>query len=105
MGLGVVFTGVSIGDNPEDDEKLKKLEKRLVELKFVTTPKLEVLCSCSFLPHMEEPVEKAVLPPADAAGRRGSRIVELTWYWKPGGEHDRQRRNRRNAQREEAKMR
>jgi hypothetical protein len=94
MGLGVVFTGVSIGDNPEDDEKLKKLEKRLVELKFVTTPKLEVLCSCSFLPHMEEPMEKAVLPPADAAGRRGSRIVELTWYWKPGGEHDRQRRNR-----------
>ena len=57
-----------MGDNvrtPEDDEKLQKLEKRLVELKFVTTSKLEVFCSCSFLPHVEEPMEKAMLPPAD----------------------------------------
>ena len=57
-----------MGDNvrtPEDDEKLKKLEKRLVELKFITTTKLEVFCSCSFLPHMEELMEKAMLPSAD----------------------------------------
>ena len=101
MGLGMVFTGVSIGDNvrtPEDDKKLKKLEERLVELKFVTTPELEVLCSCSFWPHLEEPMEMALLPPTD--GKQGSRIIELTWYWRPGGEHDRRRQKKRKARRE-----
>jgi hypothetical protein len=96
-----------MGDNIRttgDDEMLKKLEKRLFELKFVTTPKLEVLCSRSFLPHMEEPMENAMLPPADAKGRQGSRIIKVTLYWKPGGEHDRRHRNERNAQRETAKM-
>ena len=47
-------------------------------------------------------MEKTMLPPADTDGRQGSRIIELTRYWKPGGEHDRRRRNERNAQREEA---
>jgi len=39
VGLGMVFKGASMGDNirtPEDGEKLKKLEERLMELKFVT---------------------------------------------------------------------
>jgi len=46
LGLGMVFMGANTGRDvrtPEDDEKLKKLEEKLVELKFVTTPKLEVL--------------------------------------------------------------
>jgi len=66
MGLGMVFKGVSMGDNicnPEDDEKLKKLEERLMELNFVTTLELEILCSCSFLPHLEELLEMNMLPP------------------------------------------
>ena len=44
MGLGMVFTRNSMGDNvrtPENDQKLKKLEKKLVELKFATSPRLE----------------------------------------------------------------
>lgn len=32
---------------PEDDGKLKKLEQKLTELKLVTTPELEILCSRS----------------------------------------------------------
>ena len=41
MGLGMVVMGADMGRDvrtPEDDEKLKKLEEKLV-----TTPKLEVL--------------------------------------------------------------
>ena len=100
IGLGIVFKGVSMGKKvrtPEDDEKLKKLEERLVELKFVTIPKLEILCSCSFLPHLNEPMEMAMLPPTDADGKQASRIVELTRYWRPGGEHDRRRQRKRKA--------
>lgn len=61
-----MFTGVWMGDNirtPEHDEKLKKPEDRLAGLKFVTTLKLGVLCSCSFLPHLEEPLGKGMPPP------------------------------------------
>jgi len=102
MGLGMVFKGVSMGEKartPEDDEKLKKLEERLVELKFVTTPKLEILCSHSFLPHLNEPMEMAMLP-GPTGERQATRIVGLTRYWRPGGKHDRQRQRKRKARRE-----
>lgn len=75
-GLGMVFTGNSIGHDlrtPEDDEKFKKLEERLVELRFVTAPKLDVLCSSSFLGHTEEPHAMARLAPTDR--RQESRII------------------------------
>jgi len=102
IGLGVVFEGVSMGGKvrtPEDNEKLEKLEERLVELKFVTTPKLEILCPHSFLPHLNEPMEMAMLSgPADE--QQTSRIVGLTRYWRPGGEHDRRRQRKRKARRE-----
>jgi len=57
---------------PEDDERL---EERLEKLKFVTTPKLETLRSCSFLPHLEESLEKNTfsLP----SGHQEDRIIEL----------------------------
>jgi len=48
-----------------------------VESKFVTTPKLEILCSHSFLPHLNEPMEMAMLP-APADEQQASRIVGLT---------------------------
>jgi len=51
IGLGMVFMGISMGNNlrtPEDDQKLKKLEQKLAELKLMTPPKLEILCFCSF---------------------------------------------------------
>jgi len=35
IGLGMVFMGISMGDNlrtPEDDQKLKKIEQTLAEL-------------------------------------------------------------------------
>ena len=87
------------GKKLEDDEKLKKLEERLVELKFVTTPKLEILCSHSFLPHLNEPMEMAMLP-GPTGERQATRIVGLTRYWRPGGKHDRQRQRKRKARRE-----
>lgn len=102
-GLGMVFKGTSMGDNvrtPEDTEKLKKLEKRLVDLKFVTTAELDVLCSSSFLDHMEEPYEMVKLP--TTYDFPGSRIVELVAYWKRGGEHDRLHQEKRKARRDGA---
>lgn len=98
-GLGMVFTGNSIGDHlrsSEDDQKLKKLEKRLVELELVTTPELDVLCSSSYLNHMEEPREMAKLPVPKAPWR----IIELTKYWRQnGGEgHQRQEERKQKAQ-------
>ena len=58
LGLGMVFTGVSMGDEvrtPEDSEKLKKLEQQLVDLKLVKTPELEILSSATYPPHYNEP--------------------------------------------------
>jgi len=103
--LGMVFTGNSMGHKvrtPEDTNKLEKLEKRLVELKFVTTPKLDVLCSSSFLDHTEEPYEMAGVPPINGL-LQGSRIIELTEYWRGMGERDhrRQAKQKRNARRAE----
>ena len=100
IGLGMVFKGNSIGENvrtPEDDEKLKKLEERLVELEFITTPELQVLCSCSFLPHLEEPTVMAMRAAPDD-GRNG--ILEVADYWGPGGGYDRQRRKERKERKE-----
>ena len=100
-GLGMVFKGVSIGNNvrtPEDTEKLRRLEKILVELKFVTTPKLGILCSSSFLDHIEEPLEMALLPtPADIL--QPSRIIEIMDRWRRVYNH--QRREKKKARQEE----
>ena len=49
---------------------LIELEERL---KFVTTPKLEFLCSCSFLPHTEEPNEMTALPHLWKVGKQDRR--------------------------------
>ena len=46
IGLGVVFMGNSMGENlraPENDQKLKKLEQKLAEPKFMISPKLEMV--------------------------------------------------------------
>jgi len=80
FGLGMVFTGVSMGDHvrtPEDDQKLKKLEQKLVELKLVTTPEpeLEILCSSTYPPHLEEPLHMRVLPLPEPFG--GEEIIRL----------------------------
>ena len=102
MGLGMVFKGDSMGGNvrtPEDDEKLKRLEERLVDLKFVTTPKLEILCSRSFLPHLEEPIEMVFRTP-HLFDYEEERIMEIKRYWRPGGEHDLQRQKEQKIQRE-----
>jgi len=66
--------------------------ERLVELKFVTDLKLEILSSCSFLPHLEEPLGMSMLPPLE--GHQEDRIIEPMQYWRPGGEHDRQKARR-----------
>ena len=101
LGLGMVFTGNSMGENvrtPEDDEKLKKLEKKLVELKLVETPKLEVLCSSTYPPHLNEPM-RMVLLPHDGRGP-GDGIMAAFAYWRPGGEYDRRQRKERKARQE-----
>ena len=99
MGVGMVFLGADMGRKvrtPEADEKLKKLEEKLVELKLATAPKFEVLCSCSFPPHFEEPYEMDRVPSPEP--RDGMRILELTEYWRPGRGHD--RKMKREAQEE-----
>jgi len=83
IGLGMVFMGISMGNNlrtPEDDRKLKKLEQRLAELKFVTAPKLEILCSASFRPHLEEPSRMSMLPVPKPFG--APEIFRLAKYWR-----------------------
>ena len=95
IGLGMVFMGISMGDNlrtPEDDRKLKELEKKLAELKLVTTPTLEILCSCSYRPHLEEPSRMRTLPPAKPFGE--GEITQLTKYWRE--EHKRQGRSKQD---------
>ena len=90
IGLGVVFMGNSMGENlrtPEDDQKLKKLEQKLAELKFMISPMLEneMLRSSSFRPHLEEPSRMSKLPPAKPFG--AGEIFRLTKYWRE--EHER----------------
>jgi len=105
MGLGMVFLGASMGDNvrtPEDDQKLKKLEQKLVELKFVTAPKLQVLCSSTCRPHLEEPFHMNVKTPPGPFG--GGEIFRLAKYWRE--EHKRRRQGELEArQREKEEMR
>jgi hypothetical protein len=51
VSLGMVFAGFSMGDDvrtPEDDEKLDKLERRLLELRFSASPKLQTLAIARF---------------------------------------------------------
>ena len=77
-----------------------------MESKFVTTPKLEILCSCSFPPHLNEPMEMAMLPPIGGEQQvsdQATRIVGLTRYWRPGGEYDRRRQKKRKARREKGR--
>ena len=48
----------------------------LAELKFIISPKLEMLCSSSFRPHLEEPSHMSKLPPAKPFG--AGEIFRLT---------------------------
>jgi len=101
MGLGMVFMGNSMGEEnrtPEDDEKLKKLEQKLVELKLVTAPELDILCSASFRPHLEEPFHMRVMPCAKPFG--GDEIFALVKHWRKENERLRQARKREVRQRE-----
>ena len=78
VGLGMVFTGVNMGDDvrtPDDDKRLKKLEKKLAKLKLATPPKLEIICSASFPAHLEEPFKMNLLPPPD--DREINRLTKL----------------------------
>ena len=96
VGLGMVFMGVNMGDDvrtPEDDEKLKKLEEKLVELKLMTPPKLEILCSSSYPPHTEEPFEMTMLPPPEGPEWKISRLAK---YWRSTG-HDKKVRREKGA--------
>ena len=98
VGLGMVFTGVNMGNDvhtPDDDKRLKKLEERLVELKLVTTPKLEILCSASFLAHLEEPLQMNLLPPPP--NDEISRLIQYTRDLMP-------RRGQRQEKRGESNM-
>ena len=64
--------------SPEDDQELKKLEQKLSELKSMTPPTLEILCSCSFRPHLEEPSRMSVLPPPNALWSMGNHPGDQT---------------------------
>ena len=80
FGLGMVFTGVSMGDHvrtPEDSAKLRILEHHLVDLKLVATPEpeLEILYSSTYPPNLEEPLSMKVLPPPELFG--GEEIMDL----------------------------
>ena len=97
IGLGMVFKGQLLSDKwrtPEDDVKLKKLEQKLVELKLVTTPSLELLCSCSYRPHLEEPLHMHMLPAAKPFGAEKNAC--LIKYWT--GEHERRGRGGQEVQ-------
>lgn len=80
FGLGMVFTGVSMGNRvrtSEDSKKLRILEQKLVDLKLVATPepKLEILCSSTYPPNQEEPFNMKVFPPPEPFG--GEEIIDL----------------------------
>ena len=79
LGLGMVFMRNSMGATvrtPEDDRKLKNLEQRLAELNLVlSTPELEILCSSTYRPHLEEPFRMTILDPPESFG--GKEILDL----------------------------
>ena len=93
-GLGMVLMGI-----PDVDKKLEKLEEKLVELKFVTTPKLELLCSSSSSAHLEEPFKMATLPIVDK--REWNRVMEVMKHWKQQGGHDSQRQEKQKVEQED----
>jgi len=83
IGLGMVFMGDSMRpDNRtlEDDQKLGMLEEKLVELNLVSTPKLEILCSNSYLHHFNEPSHIGSRPPPKSFSPE--EIVELVQHWR-----------------------
>jgi hypothetical protein len=54
----------------------------------VTTPKLEVLCSCTYRPHLEEPFHMNILPAPKGPGVQ--EIFRIIKYWRE--EHERRRK-------------
>ena len=92
--LGMVFTGISMGDNnrtPEDDQKLKNLEQILVTLELVSTPKLEILCSATYRPHLNEPFHIGLLPAPETFDPGD--IVKLMKYWRRQCRREEKRKN------------
>jgi len=59
----MVFMGVNDVRSFEEHEKLKKLEEKLVELKLVTTPRLESISSASVLAHLGGLLQDEPTPP------------------------------------------
>ena len=83
IGLGMVFAGLEMGVDrrtPENARKLGKLEQHLKDLKLVADPKLDILCSCSYPPHFEEPFHIGLLTPNETL--RADRIIKLTDHWR-----------------------
>ena len=83
IALGLVFMGTFMGvknRTPEDDQRLKDLEQNLVTPKLVSTPELEVLCSGTFRPHLNEPLHIGLLP-APKNFSPGE-ILKSIKYWK-----------------------
>ena len=84
IGLGIAFMGTYMKPDirsPQVDEMKKKLEQKLVELKLVVTPELEILCSSSYGPHLKEPFHMQLLPPPEHF-----ESVQQIKYWKNGHE-------------------
>ena len=91
----MVFMGDSMGaDNrtPEDDQKLGMLEEKLVELKLVSTPKLEILCSNSYLHRFNEPSHIGSRPPP----RSLSAQKKSSSWSNTGGVRNKQEERRKN---------
>jgi len=94
IALGMMFKGISIRvDNrtPEDDQKLKDLEQKLVTLKFMSTPELEILCSATYRPHLNEPFHIGLLPPPETFDPGD--IVKLMKYWRRQCRREEKREN------------
>ena len=98
IALGMVFEGIHMGvDNrtPEDDQKLKKLEENLARLKLMSTPKLEILCSCTYRPHLNEPFHIGLLPPPKTFNP--GEILESIKYRRRQSRREHKRERRKNA--------
>jgi hypothetical protein len=63
-----------------------------MELRLVATPVLEVLCSCSYRLHLEEPLHMQLRPLPGFFG--AGEMIQLTEYWRK--EHKNRRRNERS---------
>ena len=92
--LGLVLMGTFMGvknRTPEDDQRLKDLEQNLVTPKLVSTPELEVLCSATFPPHLNEPLHIS-LRPAPKNFSPGE-ILRSIKYWKRQSRRKERRKN------------